>query len=88
MNPFDVNLPKDQQGLEFLYLLINKRLDNIWSEYTNHAEQLQVMPDTSSIFPILFSELDFYEALLERVRAKIPRETLHELRCKHYISDW
>lgn len=88
MNPQEVILPDTEDGLKYFYILINNRLNNIWLEYTTFAENTYSIPQTTLIFPILFSELDFYEVLLERVKRKLPKEIIREISDEFYFSDW
>ena len=88
MNPHDVKLPDTPEGLKYFYILINHRLNSLWLEYTTFAENVSTIPQTTLIFPILFSELDFYEVLLERIRQKIPKEVITEISSEFYFSDW
>ena len=88
MNPQEVILPDTEEGLKHFYVLINYRLNNLWLEYTIFAESITSAPQTALIFPILFSELDFYEVLLERVRRKLPKEIIREIADEFYFSDW
>lgn len=81
MNAYDIILPKDVYRLAQIHIMIIKKLDGIWAEYTEFCMGLNYLPNTTLIFPILFSELDFYETLLGRVRAHLPEEILREL---HY----
>ena len=88
MNPFDIILPSSIPGLKLMYIFVNKRLDKVWREYSNYVESLYCLPQTTLIFPILFSELDFYESLLNRIIRILPEEDLHELQNAYYFSDW
>ena len=88
MNPKEIKLPDTLEGLKTFYILINHRLNNIWQEYTAYAEALTISPQTTLIFPILFSELDFYEVLLERVKQKLPKEVLTEINHEFFFQDW
>ena len=88
MNPQDVILPDTQEGLRYFYILVNHRLKNIWLEYTNYAEAITNIPQTTLIFPILFSELDFYEVLLQRIKQQLPKETVAEIDDDFFFSDW
>jgi len=81
VSPYDIILPKDIYQLAQIHIMITKKLDGIWAEYTEFCMGLNYLPNTTLIFPILFSELDFYESLLGRVRAHLPEEILREL---HY----
>tara|TARA_Y100000592_G_scaffold24947_1_gene39099 strand:- start:372 stop:638 length:267 start_codon:yes stop_codon:yes gene_type:complete len=88
MNPRDVILPTDQKDLETFYIIINHRLNNVWLEYSTFVESTNILPKTSLIFPIIFSELDFYEVLLERIKQKLPKEKIKDIDSEFFFSDW
>jgi len=88
VSPYDILLPKDQEGLKMMYIMVNERLNNIWLEYTYYVDSLPLLPRTTLIFPILFSELDFYETLLERIRKKIPKDIVDEINNEFPLFDW
>ena len=88
MNPYDIKLPKTEDGLRMFYILVNNRLNDIWLEYTTFVESLSNIPHTTLIFPILFSELDFYEILLERTRKRLPDQVVREITDELFFSDW
>jgi hypothetical protein len=79
VNPYDILLPTDIYELAQYHIMITARLDRIWTEYAGFAMNKRFLPQTDLIFPILFSELDFYEVLLARVRVHLPEEILREL---------
>lgn len=88
MNPHEVKLPDNSQDLITFYIIVNHRLNNVWLEYTNYVESLTMLPKTLLIFPIIFSELDFYEVLLERIKQKLPKETVREIHDEFFFQDW
>ena len=89
MNPEDVVLPEDVEALACLYILINDRLNNIWYEYSFYVETCRrVNFKTSLVFPIIFSEMDFYEKVLQRIRNRIPCHILEEIEDDYYFSNW
>lgn len=79
MNAYDVILPKEINELIQFYAMIMIKLNRIWAEYTDYCVDLNLLPKTSLIFPILFAELDFYETLLARVRVHLPEEIIRDL---------
>lgn len=79
MNAYDIILPKGLKDLAELHIMITTRLNRIWTEYTDYCLNLNFLPRTNLIFPILFAELDFYESLLGRVRAHLPEDVLRDL---------
>ena len=81
MNSLDVELPKNQQDLVKLYLLINNKINQIWKEYVLYTN-LKYISATTKIFAIIFCEMDFYESILARIRVHLTEDDLQELR-KH-----
>ena len=79
VNPYDILLPTDIYELAQYHIMITARLDRIWADYAEFAMNIRFLPQTNLIFPILFSQLDFYEVLLGRVRVHLPEEILREL---------
>ena len=79
MNPMDIPIPNSTRAASALYLLINRRLNSLWMEYTCYVETNGSKVKTQLIFPILFGELDFYEVLLARIATKLPPEIVREL---------
>ena len=88
MNPHDVTLPEDKNDLKAFYIIINRRLNKVWLEYTTYVESCTAPPKTILIFPIIFSELDFYEALLERIKRNLSNEDLEDIHSEFFFSDW
>ena len=88
MNPHDIKLPQNQRDLIMFYVIINDRLNNVWLEYTRFVEGMSLPPKTNLIFPIIFSELDFYEVLLERIKERLPEEIIEEIHNEFFFSDW
>ena len=88
MTPHDVKLPDCQKDLMIFYIIINRRLNNVWLEYTKFAEASTFVPKTILIFPIIFSELDFYEVLLERIKQRLPEEIIKDIHNEFFFSDW
>ena len=87
MNAKDVILPQDSTDLIRLYLFINEKINEIWKEYVIHTD-LKYIPATSKIFAIIFSEMDFYESLLARIRVHLSEEDILELRKHDAFWDW
>jgi hypothetical protein len=79
MNAYDIILPKEVYVLVEYYMIINSKLEKTWAQYTDFCMGTNLLPKTSLIFPILFSELDFFETLLSRIQAHLPPEILYEL---------
>jgi len=88
MNPDDVILPGKEKDLKTFYIIINRRVNKVWIEYTTYVEKCSSPPKTTLIFPIIFSELDFYESLLERIKSCLSDEVLEDIHNEFFFSDW
>jgi hypothetical protein len=88
MDAFDIKLPTNLNHLIMMYVLVSKIINNIWREYTCYCEETINVPQTFLIFPIIFSELDFYETLLGRISSHLPEDVLRELRNEEDIWHW
>jgi hypothetical protein len=80
-------LPVDKSDLARLYIYINQRINEIWKEYVIYTE-MKYIPSTTKIFAIIFCEMDFYEALLGRIRVHLDEEDMIEMRKHDAIWDW
>jgi hypothetical protein len=87
MRVSDVKLPEDPDQLIKLYILVNQRINDIWSEYVIHTN-LKYIPSTAKIFAIIFAEMDFYECILARIRVHLSEEDMMELRQHDAFWDW
>tara|TARA_Y100000287_G_C14118776_1_gene303853 strand:- start:505 stop:768 length:264 start_codon:yes stop_codon:yes gene_type:complete len=87
MNAEEVTLPVDKSDLARLYIYINQRINEIWKEYVIYTE-MKYIPSTTKIFAIIFCEMDFYEALLGRIRVHLDEEDMIEMRKHDAIWDW
>tara|TARA_R100000388_G_C7094342_1_gene89158 strand:- start:196 stop:459 length:264 start_codon:yes stop_codon:yes gene_type:complete len=82
-----VILPTDKNDLIKLYIYINQRINVIWKEYVIHTN-MKYISATTKIFAIIFSEMDFYECLLSRIRVHLSDEDMVEMRRHDAIWDW
>jgi len=87
MSPSDIILPDDRESMVKLYLHVNQRINEIWREYVSYTN-LAYVPSTTKIFAIIFCEMDFYEALLGRIRVHLSHEDIMELKKHDAIWDW
>jgi ribonucleotide reductase alpha subunit len=87
MKPSEVILPENSSDLIRLYILINEKINDIWKEYVVYTD-LKYVPATTKIFAIIFSEMDFYETLLSRIRVHLSEEDMLELRKHDAFWDW
>ena len=87
VNIDEVILPTSKDDLVKLYILINQRINEIWKEYVIHTN-MKYIEATTKIFAIIFSEMDFYESLLGRIRIHLSEEDIMEMRKHDAIWDW
>jgi hypothetical protein len=87
MNPSDVILPNNREDMIKLYLYVNQKINEIWKEYVIHTN-LKYISSTTKIFAIIFSEMDFYETVLGRIRVHLSHDDISELRKHDAIWDW
>jgi len=87
MNVEDVIIPSKTSDLVKLYVLINKKINEIWREYVLYTD-LKFVPETTKIFAIIFCEMDFYECLLARIRVHLSEDDMNEMRRHDAIWDW
>ena len=87
MNATDVVLPKSNEDLVKLYILINSKINEIWKEYVVHTN-MKYVAETAKIFAIIFCEMDFYESLLARIRVHLDEDDMMEMRKHDAIWDW
>ena len=67
--------------------MLNERINDIWKEQVIYTD-LKYVPETTKIFAIIFSEMDFYETLLTRIRIHLSEEDMLELRKHDAFWDW
>jgi hypothetical protein len=79
VRPEDFPLPDDLETLILVYIWAEERVAYVWREYTEFISSSSGLPKTSLIFPIIFCELDFYDALITRLSSRIPADVLREL---------
>ena len=87
MDSLDVKLPSKKQDLIKLYIYVNGKINDIWREYVVHTD-LKYVAGTTKIFGIIFCEMDFYEAVLARIRVHLSEEDMIEMRKHDAIWDW
>jgi hypothetical protein len=51
-------------------------------------ERIKYISSTTKIFAIIFSEMDFYETVLGRIRVHLSHDDISELRKHDAIWDW
>ncbi|MHA1942472.1 MAG: hypothetical protein ACW97P_12260, partial [Candidatus Hodarchaeales archaeon] len=81
-------IPKDFEAIKTFVQIIEKRLTNLWMEYTEFTNKIRVLSPSSLIYPILFGEIDFYEEVLAAIRASLPEHLLKELEYESLLSNW
>ena len=87
MNCHDIVLPEELEDKIKLYIVINDKINEIWKEYVVFSG-MQFHVATTKIFAIIFSEMDFYESLLGRIRVHLSEDDMVELRRHDAIWDW
>jgi len=87
MNPMDIKIPENNEDKIKLYILVNNKINEIWKEYVVYTN-LKYIPATGRIFAIIFCEMDFYEAILARIRVHLSESEVTELRKNDAIWDW
>ena len=87
MNAEDVILPTKREELVKLYIHVNQKINEIWKEYVIHTN-LKFVSGTTKIFAIIFCEMDFYEALLGRIKVHLSEEDMVEMRKHDALWDW
>ena len=87
MNATDVVLPKSNEDLVKLYILINSKINEIWKEYVIYTN-LKYVPATTRIFAIIFCEMDFYETILGRIKVHLSEDDMIELRRHDALWHW
>jgi len=87
MNATDVVLPKSNEDLVKLYILINSKINEIWKEYVLYTN-LKYVPATTRIFAIIFCEMDFYETILGRFKVHLSEDDMIELRRHDALWHW
>ena len=87
MNAEDVILPTKREELVKLYIHVNQKINEIWKEYVIHTN-LKYISATTKIFAIIFCEMDFYEALLGRIKVHLSEEDMVEMRKHDALWDW
>jgi len=73
--PHKLPLPETEEDLVMMCLLIDKYLDDVWSSYLTYCEFVP-KPEATAIFAIIFSEMDFFEIIKERILNKMSSKTL------------
>ena len=63
------------------------RLRELWEEYVTYAEETSGPTDVGT-FVILFTEMDFFESLRQRVAEKLDPELTAHLRNTDDYSNW
>ena len=72
--PHRIPLPESDEELVMMCLWIDKYLDEIWNNYIRYSE-LVPKPESTKIFAIIFSEMDFFEIIKGRAISKMSEKT-------------
>lgn len=81
-------IPKDFEVLKLFVKMIERRLTNLWLEYTDFVNNSNIRVKTSLIYPILFGEIELYEGVLSAIRAQVPEHLLKELDYESLLPTW
>ena len=68
--PHDIPLPESMEKLIVMSSVIDRYLDQLWNNYVEYAEGV-TKPQSTKVFSILFSEMDYFEVLKARITLKI-----------------
>ena len=87
MHYSSVTLPQERKELVGCYLYLSIQLRALWVEYVIYTEQVDG-PTDSSVYRMIFAEMDFFEGLRQRVAEKLPLELIESLRNIDDYSSW
>lgn len=87
MHYSSVTLPQERKELVGCYLYLSIQLRALWVEYVIYTEQADG-PTDSSVYRMIFAEMDFFEGLRQRVAEKLPLELIESLRNIDDYSSW
>lgn len=73
-SPHKIPLPRSDEELVMLCLWIDKYLDELWSNYLRYSELVR-NPESTKIFAIIFTEMDFFEIIKGRAMDKMSDKT-------------
>jgi len=79
VDPHSIVLPKKQEDLVFLYRFFDQKTDDIWKEYVLYCDSYITYPNATLIFPIIFTEIYFYEEMMTRIRVHLSEESLRNI---------
>jgi len=87
MHNTNIRLPEDKDKLIGCYMYLSAKLKGLWEEYVSFVES-PYTTDSSFLYRIVFSEMDFYEGMRIEVSEKLPESTLRRLRNLDDFSGW
>jgi hypothetical protein len=87
MDPYSLELPKTQEDLIILYRFFDKKTHDVWREYVIYCESLLSYPRANLIFPIIFTEINFCEEVMARIRVHLSEESLRDINYDEF-SAW
>ena len=73
-SPHDIPLPEGDEDLVMMCLWIDNYLDELWSNYLRYAELVK-KPESTKIFAIIFTEMDYFEIIKGRIINKMSSKT-------------
>jgi hypothetical protein len=83
----DIQLPTGKDELIGCYIYTTVRLRELWVEYVSYAETVNDLP-TTEMFKLIFSEMDFFEGLRQRITDRLPPKVVEILRKVDDYSSW
>lgn len=87
MHYSQVTLPRTKERLVGCYLYLSMQLRSLWVEYVTYTEERHG-PTDPEIFKVIFSEMDFFEGLRQRVASRLPPELVQSLKNVDDYSGW
>jgi len=82
-----IELPTGRDELVGCYMYLTAKLRALWVEYVNFIETIYTQ-ESSFLYRIVFSEMDFYEGLRLKVEAQLPKKLVNSLRKLDDYSGW
>ena len=83
----DIKLPKDFDQLIGCYMYLTAKIRALWVEYVSFVEDAMSF-ESSFLYRIVFSEMEFYEDLRAKVANCLPERTIKRLRGLDDYSGW
>ena len=82
-----IRLPEDTERLIGCYMYLTAKIRALWVEYVSFVEEA-VPFESSFLYRVVFSEMEFYEQLRASVASRLPESTIKRLRGLDDYSSW